>query len=110
MNEFLKIGEVGELPAVGEAKEFACGAHTLCVANVDGTFHAVDNVCPHRGGPLGQGIVEGNKIVCPWHGWEFELSTGNNPFTPNLSVPSYELKMESGAVYARLRTNATSQD
>ena len=103
MSDFIKIGNTTELPAVGEAKEFPCGDRTLCVANMNGTYAAVDNVCAHRGGPLGQGIVEGSKIVCPWHGWEFELETGRNPFTPNLSVASYELKVDGDAFYARLR-------
>jgi nitrite reductase (NADH) small subunit len=103
MNDFVRIGDVQELPAPGEAKEFLCGSKTLCVANVNGRYAAVDNFCPHRGGPLGQGIVEGSKIVCPWHGWEFELETGNNPFTPNLSVQSYELKVDGATVYARKR-------
>jgi nitrite reductase (NADH) small subunit len=111
MNDFVKICDASELPAPGEAREFECGAKTICVANMEGTLAAVDNICPHRGGPLGQGIVEGSKIVCPWHGWEFDLATGNNPFTPNLSVSSYELKVDGDGVYARLRdSQATSQD
>jgi nitrite reductase/ring-hydroxylating ferredoxin subunit len=111
MNDFVRIGSANELPAQGEAREFECGGHTICVANMNGTLAAVDNICPHRGGPLGQGIVEGAKIVCPWHGWEFDLATGNNEFTPNLSVLSYELKVEGEAVYARLReVRAASQD
>ena len=111
MSDFVRIGSTSELPAAGEAREFECGTQTICVANMNGTLAAVHNICPHRGGPLGQGIVEGDKIVCPWHGWEFELATGNNPFTPNLSVPSYELKVEGEAVYARLREpDRVSQD
>ncbi len=106
MSDFVRIGSKGELPPPGQAREFPCGTQTICVANVEGKFEAVDNVCPHRGGPLGLGIVEGNKIVCPWHGWEFELATGNNPFTPNLGVAKYELKIEGDEVFARLRSKA----
>ncbi len=111
MSEFVRIGNTSELPAQGEAREFECGTHTICVANMNGSFAAVDNICPHRGGPLGQGIVEGARIVCPWHGWEFDLATGTNPFTPNLSVTSYELKLDGDEVYARLReSQGASQD
>ena len=111
MSDFVKIGNASELPAPGEAREFECDSHTICVANMEGTYAAVGNICPHRGGPLGQGIVEGAKIVCPWHGWEFDLATGNNPHTPNLSVSSYELKVDGNSVYARLREQQlTSQD
>lgn len=103
MSDFVKIGETSEMPAAGEAREFQCGNKTICVANMNGTLAAVDNFCPHRGGPLGQGIVEGSKIVCPWHGWEFDLATGNNPHTPDLNVRSYELKQEGNDVLARPR-------
>jgi nitrite reductase (NADH) small subunit len=108
MSDFVRIGSANELPAQGEAREFECGTQTICVANTGGTLAAVGNICSHRGGPLGQGIVEGEKIVCPWHGWEFELATGSNPYTPNLSVPSYELKVDGDAVYARIREPQTT--
>ena len=110
MNDFVRIGSAAEMPAAGEAQEFQCGTKTICVANMNGTLAAVDNFCPHRGGPLGQGIVEGEKIVCPWHGWEFDLATGRNPHTPNLSVESYELKLEGDGVYARPRQPKTIPD
>ena len=110
MSDFVKIGAASELPPPGEAREFPCNNKTICVANMNGTFAAVENMCPHRGGPLGQGIVEGERIVCPWHGWEFDLATGTNPFTPNLSVESYELKFDGEAVYARPRQPQTIPD
>jgi nitrite reductase/ring-hydroxylating ferredoxin subunit len=111
MSDFFKIASTNELPAPGEAREFECDSQTICVANMDGSYAAVGNVCPHRGGPLGQGIVEGAKIVCPWHGWEFDLATGNNEYTPNLSVSSYELKVDGDTAYARVREELTaSQD
>jgi nitrite reductase (NADH) small subunit len=110
MSDFVKIADTNELPGVGEAREFECDSQTICVANVEGSYSAVGNICPHRGGPLGQGIVEGEKIVCPWHGWEFDLATGNNFYTPNLSVSSFELKVDGESVYARIREQATSQD
>jgi nitrite reductase (NADH) small subunit len=111
MSDFVKIASTNELPAPGEAREFECGSQTICVANMNGIYAAVGNICPHRGGPLGQGIVEGTKIVCPWHGWEFDLATGNNAYTPNLSVSSYELKVEGGSAYARIREEQpASQD
>ena len=69
MPEFTKLTTQSELPAANEAKEFPCGAKTICIANVNGDYSAMDNVCLHRGGPLGQGMIENGKVVCPWHGW-----------------------------------------
>ncbi len=103
MSEFVRIGTVAELPNEGEAKEFIVGNLQVCVAKINGQFHAIDNVCPHRGGPLGQGIIEGTTVVCPWHGWEFEASTGKNPFSPSICVPAYDLMVENDDVLVRLR-------
>ncbi len=76
MPTFTKLTTESELPPIDEAKEFPCGAKTICVANVNGTYSAMDNVCLHRGGPLGQGMIEGGKVVCPWHGWAWDTKTG----------------------------------
>jgi nitrite reductase (NADH) small subunit len=76
MANFIKLTTEPELPPVDEAKEFPCGAKAVCVANVNGVYSALDNVCPHRGGPLGQGMIEGSKVVCPWHGWAWDTKTG----------------------------------
>lgn len=54
------------------------GERWYALANVDGTFHAVDNNCPHNGGPLGKGRLEGREIECPWHGWRWDVVTGRS--------------------------------
>jgi Rieske Fe-S protein len=70
---YVKLTTESELPGDGEAKEFELGDKVICVANVNGAMCAMDNICLHMGGPLGQGFIDGNKIVCPWHGWEYDL-------------------------------------
>ena len=95
---YIKIATQSELPAEGEAKEFSCGDRTICVANVNGTISAMDNVCLHRGGPLGQGIIEGNKVVCPWHGWQWDPKTGQSAQDPNAKIAVYAMKIEGGNV------------
>ena len=76
MSEWKKLCTRADLPKEGQAKEFNVAEHTLCVAMIDGKPLALDNVCPHRGGPLSEGTVEGGKIVCPWHQYEYDLATG----------------------------------
>ena len=93
-----KLTTQSELPAEGEAKEFACGDKVICVANVNGVISAMDNVCLHRGGPLAQGIVEGGKIICPWHGWQWDPKTGEAENIPNAKVAVYPIKVENGDV------------
>jgi|ERR1041385_1832258 nitrite reductase (NADH) small subunit len=95
---FVKLATQSELPAPGEAKEFELAGKTICVANVNGTISAMDNVCLHMGGPLGQGVIEGNKLVCPWHGWEYDPATGQLSGDPGSRLAVYPVKIENGDV------------
>ena len=99
---FVRIASQSELPPNNEAKEFPCGDKTICVANVNGTITAMDNVCLHRGGPLGQGTIEKGKVVCPWHGWAWDPSSGQAAHNPNAKVAVYRLKIENGDVLIEL--------
>jgi nitrite reductase (NADH) small subunit len=98
----IKLAAQSELPLPGEAKEFSCGNKVICVANVNGTISAMDNVCLHRGGPLGQGMIEGDKVVCPWHGWQWDPKTGQATQNPNAKVAVYPIKIENGDVMIEL--------
>jgi nitrite reductase (NADH) small subunit len=92
---FTKIGSQADLPTPNEAKEFSCGDKTICVANVNGEIRAMDNICLHRGGPLGQGVIEDGKVICPWHGWAWDPKTGaSGPLGAKLAV--YPVKIEGG--------------
>lgn len=97
MPEFVRVASVSEL-APGKAKQVKANGKTIALCNVDGTFYAVDDVCIHRGGPLGEGYVDGHKIECPWHGWQFDLRTGAMPMSPDMKIPTYEVKIENGEV------------
>jgi len=99
---FVKLTSESELPGAGEAKEFELGGKVVCVANVNGTITAMDNVCLHMGGPLGQGYIEGDKIVCPWHGWEYDLKTGAMGDDPKSKLAVYPIKVENGDVLIEL--------
>src|SRR5215831_17882827 len=75
----VKIAVRSELPGCGRVKEFMGSGRMLCVANVDGEIYAMDNICLHWGGPLGQGVIKEGKVVCPWHGWCYDPKTGEGP-------------------------------
>ena len=96
MPEFVKLATQSELPADGEAKVFPYGDKVICIANVNGSITAMDNVCLHRGGPLGQGVIEGSKVVCPWHGWQWDVKTGEAAHNPKAKVAVYPVKVENG--------------
>jgi nitrite reductase (NADH) small subunit len=98
MPEFVKLTTQSELPAEGQAKEFSCGDKVICIANINGSITAMDNVCLHRGGPLGQGTVEGSTVACPWHGWRWDPKTGEATHNPKAKVAVYPVKVEGGEV------------
>jgi len=98
MGEFVRIGSRSELPPEGEAREFPVGERVVCIANVQGVVSAIDNVCLHRGGPLGQGVIEGDKLICPWHGWQYDPRTGEAAHDPAAKVKVYPLKVEGDDV------------
>jgi nitrite reductase (NADH) small subunit len=102
MSDFVRICGKADLPPSGEAHEIVVGERVLCVANENGSISAMDNVCPHRGGPLGQGMIEGGKLICPWHAWAFDLKTGEATHAPQAKVPVYEVRVEGEDVLAKL--------
>ncbi len=102
MSDYVKLTTESELPPVNEAREFTIGNKVICVANVDGTITAMDNVCLHRGGPLAQGVVDRGKLICPWHGWEWNPVTGEAAHNPSTKIAVYPLKIESGDVLIKL--------
>lgn len=95
------VCRVSDLPAEGEAREFAVDDEMVCVANVKGEITAMDNVCLHRGGPLGGGMVEEGKIVCPWHGWAVDLKTGAAAHDASVRVKVYAVRVEGEEVKIR---------
>ncbi len=98
MSTFVKLATQADLPQANEAREFRCGEKEICVANVNGEYSAMDNICLHRGGPLGQGMIEHGKLICPWHAWAWDPKTGASAHDPNVKVAVYPIKMESGDV------------
>jgi nitrite reductase/ring-hydroxylating ferredoxin subunit len=71
----VKVATVAEIPP-GHAKLVLAGGKTLAVFNVDGTYYALDDRCPHSGGPLSEGLLQGHEVTCPWHEARFDVTTG----------------------------------
>ncbi|HVW08975.1 MAG TPA: Rieske 2Fe-2S domain-containing protein, partial [Bryobacteraceae bacterium] len=76
------------------------------VCNAGGEIRTVSGVCPHSGGPLGQGTVLQGMVVCPWHMWEFDSASGACLVDDRMGIPVYRTKVEGGEVLADLPENA----
>ena len=90
---FTKVATVQEIPA-GQAKKVRIGNKDVAIFNMNGTFFALDDSCPHRGGPLSEGEIEGADVICPWHGARFSLTTGAHLCPPaNRGVSAYKVQV-----------------
>jgi len=95
---FEKAANLSEVPA-GTIKEVQLGGKAVALANVGGTFYAINGTCLHRGGPLGQGLVEGTVVTCPWHGWQYDVTTGKTVMNPNAGVACLRTEVRGDEVY-----------
>jgi nitrite reductase (NADH) small subunit len=103
MSEFERICSRADLPKEGEAKEFALASgRPLCIARISGEVTAMDNECPHNGGPLAEGMIEGSRVICPWHAWAFDVHTGEAEHNPAAKVEVFETKVDGDDVLVKV--------
>ena len=103
MPKWTTIAETKDCPP-GRAIECVAGDRIVALYNVDGEFYALDGVCPHQGGPLGDGALQGCIVTCPWHGWQFDVRTGQNQLSAKMIQPKFALKVEGTSVLVDLET------
>ena len=87
---------------IGKSAIIEVGDKEIALFNNKGDFYAIDNTCPHRGSPLGEGRIEEGILICPGHEWRFELKSGWCPQNPELSTEVYPIKVHDGKIYVRL--------
>ena len=102
MGRWVRACGAAEAPKPGEVREADAGGTMVCLANVGGELAALDNACPHRNGPLGQGWLEGSSVVCPWHSWTFNMKTGEAEYPVSERVAVFPVKIEGDDVLVEL--------
>ena len=95
---FVRAAKAADV-AAGTIREVSVGSTMVALANVGGSFYAINNTCLHRGGPLGQGALEGRTVTCPWHGWQFDVTTGKAGMNPNTGVACYPTEVRGDEVF-----------
>lgn len=108
MAHWVKVAQVDEIP-VGKSKVVEVGGAQVALFNVEGTFYALDNICLHMGGPLGEGRVQGAVVTCPWHGWQYDVPTGTLLGNPSVNVQPYEVKVEGEDILIWTSADAEQQ-
>ncbi|MEP6960932.1 MAG: Rieske (2Fe-2S) protein [Acidobacteriota bacterium] len=89
---FRKVGSLATLTP-GTLTQVEVGDQTVALCNVAGQVHALDGICPHAGGPLGQGALHGTTLVCPWHAWEYDCVTGEHDRNPDIKLQKFPVKI-----------------
>ena len=99
--KYTKVMKCADLE-IGKSAIIEVGDKEIALFNYKGNFYAIDNTCPHRGSPLGEGRVEEGILICPNHEWRFELKSGWCPQNPELSTEVYPIKVSDEKIYVRL--------
>jgi len=96
-----KVAKTSEI-APGTGKVVEVSGKTVAIFNCEGTFYAIDNTCKHRGGPLGEGSLAGATVTCPWHGWEYDVTSGECTADRSVKVQKFDVKVEGEDILVSL--------
>ena len=94
---FVTVARVEDV-APGSVVTAYAGDEPIALAHVDGEFYATQHACLHLEGPLGEGRIDGYVLTCPWHGWQFDVRTGENEFDRAIQLRTYDVRVEDGNV------------
>jgi nitrite reductase/ring-hydroxylating ferredoxin subunit len=101
MADYVRVARVADLDP-GKGMLAVVNGTRIALFNCDGTFYAIRGSCPHMGGELWEGLLIGDIVTCPWHGWRFNVKTGKNPAAEVVAVRTYDVKVEGDEVYVGL--------
>jgi len=109
LSEWIRVASLSELEP-GSGREFVVGERIVALFRTDEKIYALDGICPHQGGPLGDGRLEGNVVTCPWHGWQFDVRNGQHQFNPSFRQPTLPVRIEGDAVYVDVTGDSAEAD
>ena len=96
-DNFVTVARVDDVPP-GTLRYVRAGDEEIALAHCDGGFHAVQHHCLHLKGPLADGRLEGCLLTCPWHGWQYDVRTGENAFDLAIKLRTFEVQVADGEV------------
>jgi ferredoxin-NADP reductase/nitrite reductase/ring-hydroxylating ferredoxin subunit len=109
-DDFVKVAETKDIQT-SQMKEVQIDSEDVCIANVEGKYYAIGNVCTHEGGPLADGVLEGYEVECPWHQSRFDVRTGEVRGPPaSESEPTYEIKVDGNSILVKKRPSAVDKE
>ncbi len=94
----IRIASIHDVPE-GTGKEFVAGSRIVALFNLNGQLHAIDGICAHAGGPVAKGSIKGCIVTCPWHGWQYDVTTGKHCLNDRISQEAFPVTVEGEDVY-----------
>jgi nitrite reductase (NADH) small subunit len=104
MSHWIRIAAAADCPQ-GTAIETVVEDRVVALYHTNEGFFVLDGVCPHQGGPLGKGALTGCVVTCPWHGWQFDVRTGQHQFSPTTVQPRFDVRVTGGDVLIDVESN-----
>ena len=101
MSQWVRVAAVSEIPA-GRGREVVAGSHVVAVYHVDDKFYALDGICPHAGGPLGEGKLTGDVVTCPWHGWQFNVTNGQHCLNSRIQHGTFPVEVRGDEIFVEV--------
>lgn len=98
MSDFVCVGDARDI-APGTGKPYTVGRFDVAVFNVDGEYFALENTCPHQGGPIVEGSLEGALVTCPWHAWCFDVRSGKMTLGDFAEIPQFDVRIDGVGVW-----------
>jgi|SRR2546422_4158109 len=109
MAQFVKVATKAEFEELEGGKLVEVGGLKIAIFNLGGSYYAIENTCPHRGGPLAEGKIDGDEVICPWHGSRFNVKTGAVLEPPaRQGVRSFAVRVTGDDVEVEIREESTS--
>ncbi len=99
--DFVTVARVDDLP-LSRGRQVVVNDRWLALFNIDGVYHAIDATCLHRGGPLADGALTRGIVTCPWHGWQYDVTTGTLVQDPSVGVTRHETRVVGDEVQVKL--------
>jgi len=99
---FIKVATMNDLKSGQGMTVEVNGRDIALFCTENGSFYAIDNTCPHKGAPLGEGQLEGNIVTCPLHAWKFDIRTGISPTFPTIKIRTLPVKVENNDIFVEV--------
>jgi nitrite reductase (NADH) small subunit len=101
MSQWIRVANVSEISPT-KAREIEHQGRVIAIFQVGDTYHAIDGICPHQGGPLAEGPLDGTCVTCPWHGWQFDVCSGKTPLGNRVKQDVFAVKVEGNDIFVEV--------